>query len=127
MVRLEIYKQFQVEHVVPRYEYKDQQAMKEESKRFRVVDDEFIDKATIGLRLQQFIAEEHLRDLVEIEKLQQQQAEAESKQLVRDIVSRIGRMRKFPVKNGAELGRHAEVPSNSVKTGVEIGVVSSSN
>ena len=34
MVRLEIYKQFHVEHVVPRYEYKDQQAMKEESKRF---------------------------------------------------------------------------------------------
>ena len=49
MVRLEIYKQFQVEHVVPRYEYKDRQAMKEESKRFRVIDDEFNDKATIGL------------------------------------------------------------------------------
>ena len=101
--------------------------MKEESKCFRVIDDEFIDKATIGLRLQQFIAEEHLRDLVEIEKLQQQQAEAESRQLVRDIKSRIGRMRQFPVKNGAELGRPANAPSKSGKTGVQIGVVSGSN
>ena len=67
--------------------------MKEESKRFKLIDEEFIDKATIGLRLQQLIAEEHLKDLLELNKLEKEQAQSESKQLARDIVSKKGRLR----------------------------------
>ena len=126
MIRLELFREFQVDLVVPRYEHIGD-AMKEESKRFKLVDEEFIDKATIGLRLQQMIAEEHIKDLVETRHLEKEQAEAESKLLIRDIVSKIGRDKQLLVRSGGELAKPAQVPSKSVKTGVQIGVVPSSN
>lgn len=51
MVRLDLYNEFGVDHVVPRFSYDGQEGRKEESKEFRLGDKDMLDKATIGLRL----------------------------------------------------------------------------
>ena len=48
----------------------DVEPMKEENA-FKLVDADFLDSTTIGLWMQQFIAEEHLKEMVEVEKLEQ--------------------------------------------------------
>ena len=55
MVRLELFKAFQVDHIVPKYAYHLPEIYEEKDK-FRLFDDDFIDQTTIGLRLQQFVA-----------------------------------------------------------------------
>jgi len=56
MVRLSIYKVFGVDHDVPRHEYEGDNGAKEESKEFKLDDEDMLNRATIGLRLQQFVA-----------------------------------------------------------------------
>ena len=51
MVRLELYKAFQVDHQVPRYEYPLPDMFEEEKKEFKLFDEDYIDQTTIGLRL----------------------------------------------------------------------------
>ena len=55
MIRLELFKAFQVDHIVPKYAYHLPEIYEEKDK-FRLFDDDFIDQTTIGLRLQQFVA-----------------------------------------------------------------------
>ena len=56
MIRLSLYKVFGVDHDVPRYEYEGDNGAKEESKEFKLDDEDMLNRATIGLRLQQFVA-----------------------------------------------------------------------
>ena len=68
MVQYELYKTFQVNHAVPML--CDDQVPFNEHWEFKVGDEDFLDKKTIGLRLQQFVAEVHLQEMVEVEKLE---------------------------------------------------------
>ena len=78
MVRLELYNTFGVDHDVPRYSYEGQEGRKEESKEFRLGGTDVLDRATVGLRLQQFVAQEHLNDMVEIGRLEKEAVETEA-------------------------------------------------
>ncbi len=72
MVRSELYKAFQVDHRTPWHPYPLDIEPAEEDKKeehFKLEEEDLWDKATIGLKLQEFVAKEQIKDLVAIGQL----------------------------------------------------------
>jgi len=97
MVRLELFKAFQVDHIVPKYAYHLPEIF-EEKDWFMLFDEDYVDQTTIGLRLQQFVAREHLKEMVELEKLSPDWAEEETRHFMQDLKSEFNMRKQLEVK-----------------------------
>jgi len=97
MVRLELFKAFQVDHIVPKYAYHLPEIF-EEKDWFMLFDEDYVDQTTIGLRLQQFVAREHFKEIVELEKLSPDWAEEETRQFMQDLKSEFNKRKQHEVK-----------------------------